>query len=176
MSTDDLATDTKAARKAERARRKEARRKFWTQPIGQTLHERKGGTWYSYVRFGTVNTGVISLGNKGDLTYLTFPDNQRHVEKFHADDVVSASIETAADYVERTSGGRVAGGAVAGTVLLGPLGLALGAGAGALAKKKYGAAEFLIIELSDGRVVTVEVARKHAVKARELRDAIASRQ
>ena len=173
MSTDDLATDTKAARKAERARRKEARRKFWTQPIGQTLHERKGGTWYSYVRFGTVSTGVISLG---DLTYLTFPGNQRHVEKFHADDVVSASIETAADYVERTSGGRVAGGAVAGTILLGPLGLALGAGAGALAKKKYGAAEFLIIELSDGRVVTVEVARKHAVKARELRDAIASRQ
>lgn len=165
-------TTDKTARKTERAEKRAARRKFWTQPIGQTMWERKGGTWYDYVRFGTMDTGVISLSNKGEMIHLTFSNNRQHKERFNADDVLSATIETAADYVERTSGGRIAGGAVAGTILLGPLGLALGAGAGALAKKKYGGAEYLIIELNDGRTITVEVARKHAIQARKLRDAI----
>ena len=149
---------------------------IWSKPIGQVLAERKGKPYYRPTTFGTARTGTIQLKSDGRMLHHTTEGFTVNRERFNAADVTSATIETAADYVERTSGGRVAGGAVAGTILLGPLGLALGAGAGALAKKKYGAAEFLIIELSDGRVVTVEVARKHAVKARELRDAIASRQ
>src|SRR5699024_1140910 len=93
--------------------------------------------------------------------------------EFHAGDVESAIIEKGEDYVSRTSGGRTAGGAAVGAVLLGPLGAIGGAGAGALAKKSYGAAELLIIELSDGRVASVQIARKHAIKARELRDRLA---
>ena len=107
------------------------------------------------------------------MSYQTLDGRRVHTEKFSAGDIVAARIETAADYVERVSGARVAGGAVVGGILLGPLGLALGAGAGVLAKQKSGAAEYLVVDLADGRTVTVEIAPKHVVKARELRDIIA---
>ena len=77
-----------------------------------------------------------------------------HAEKFSAGDIVAVRIESAADYVERVSGARVAG-------------------AGVLAKQKSGAAEYLVVDLADGRTVTVEIASKHVVKAREMRDIIA---
>ena len=123
--------------------------------------------------FGTAKTGVIEVKRDGRMSYQTLDGRRVHTEKFSAGDIVDVRIETAADYVERASGARVVGGAVVGGVLLGPLGLALGAGAGVLAKQKSGAAEYLVVDLADGRTVTVEIAPKHVVKARELRDIIA---
>lgn len=149
------------------------RQSFWSKPLGQVIAERKGNTYFKPAGFGTVKTGLVELKSDGRMVYATIDNGRTRKEAFNATDVVSASLETAEDYVERVRAGRVAGGAVAGAVLLGPLGLALGAGAGALAKRKSGGAEYLIIELSDDRTVTVEVARKHAIKARELRDTIA---
>ena len=125
--------------------------------------------------FGTGKTGIFDVERDGRMTYRTLDGMRAKKEHFDANDITSATIETAADYVERVSGGRVAGGAVVGTVLLGPLGLLLGAGAGAIAKQKHGAAEYLIIDLSDGRTVTVEVAKKNAIQARKMRDDIAPR-
>ena len=123
--------------------------------------------------FGTAKTGIIEVKRDGRMSYQTLDGRRVHTEKFSAGDIVAARIETAADYVERVSGARVAGGAVVGGILLGPLGLALGAGAGVLAKQKSGAAEYLVVDLADGRTVTVEIAPKHVIKARELRDIIA---
>jgi len=148
---------------------------FWTKPIGQTLAERKGKPYYKPMFFGTTKLGYIELKSDGRITYQARLDNRTDKTKFDAADITAVSIETAEDYVARVSGGRVAGGAIVGGILLGPLGLALGAGGGALARKTHGGTEYLIIELRDGRTVTVEVARKHAIKARELRDAIAPR-
>lgn len=132
-------------------------------------------TKFKPAAFGTGKTGIVQLKRDGRMMYQTLDGMRTKKEHFNANDITSVTIETAADYVERTSGGRVAGGAVAGGLLLGPLGLALGAGAGALAKQKHGGAEYLIIELNDGRTVTVEVARKHAIQARKMRDDIAPR-
>jgi hypothetical protein len=146
---------------------------FWTKPLGQIIAERKGRAYYRPAGFGTAKTGLIELKSDGRMIYTTLDGPRSIKERFDAADVVSARVETAADYVERIGAGRVAGGALVGGVLLGPLGLALGAGVGALAKQKHGAAEYLVIELPEGRTVTVEVAKKHAVKARELRDTIA---
>ena len=123
--------------------------------------------------FGTAKTGLIEVKRDGRMSYQTLDGRRVHTEKFSAGDIVAVRIETAADYVERVSGARVAGGAVVGGILLGPLGLALGAGAGVLAKQKSGAAEYLVVDLADGRTVTVEIAPKHVVKAREMRDIIA---
>ena len=148
---------------------------FWTKPLGQIIAERKGRAYYRHAGFGTAKTGLIELKSDGRMIYTTIDGTRTHKEKFNAGDVVSARVETAADYVERIGAGRVAGGALVGGVLLGPLGLALGAGAGALAKQKHGGAEYLVIELPEDRTVTVEVAKKHAVKARGLRDTIAPR-
>lgn len=130
-------------------------------------------TKYRPYGFGTAKTGLIEVKRDGRMSYQTLDGRRVHTEKFSAADIVAARIETAADYVERVSGARVAGGAVVGGILLGPLGLALGAGAGVLAKQKSGAAEYLVVDLADGRTVTVEIASKHAVKAREMRDIIA---
>lgn len=171
MSDNDTITD-KAQRKAARAEKREARRKFWTQPLAQTRAEKRGEIWYQAMWLGTRQTGILDLNSDGRMKYTTVDGTTVTRERFNANDIESATIETAADYVERTSGGRVAGGALVGGVLLGPLGLALGAGAGALAKQKHGGAEYLIIELNDGRTVTIEVARKHAIKARKIRDEI----
>lgn len=146
---------------------------FWSKPLGQVLAERKGRPYFKPAGFGTAKTGLVELKSDGRMVYTTLDGTRTHKEKFDASDVVSARVETAADYVERIGAGRVAGGALVGGVLLGPLGLALGAGAGALAKQKHGGAEYLVIELPEDRTVTVEVAKKHAVKARELRDTIA---
>ena len=123
--------------------------------------------------FGTAKTGLIEVKRDGRMSYQTLDGRRVHAEKFSAGDIVAARIETAADYVERVSGARVAGGAVVGGILLGPLGLALGAGAGVLAKQKSGAAEYLVVDLADGRTVTVEIAPKHVIKAREMREIIA---
>ena len=130
-------------------------------------------TKYRPYGFGTAKTGVVEVKRDGRMSYQTLDGRRVHTEKFSAGDIVDARIETAADYVERVSGARVAGGAVVGGVLLGPLGLALGAGAGVLAKQKSGAAEYLVVDLADGRTVTVEIAPKHVIKAREMRDIIA---
>ena len=130
-------------------------------------------TKYRPYGFGTAKTGVVEVKRDGRMSYQTLDGRRVHTEKFSAGDIVAVRIETAADYVERVSGARVAGGAVVGGILLGPLGLALGAGAGVLAKQKSGAAEYLVVDLADGRTVTVEIASKHAVKAREMRDIIA---
>ena len=149
------------------------RQSIWSKPLGQVLAERKGRAYFKPAGFGTAKTGLVELKSDGRMVYTTVEGTRAHKEKFDAADVVSARIETAADYVERVSGARVAGGAVVGGILLGPLGLALGAGAGVLAKQKSGAAEYLVVDLADGRTVTVEIAPKHVVKARELRDIIA---
>ena len=149
------------------------RQSIWSKPLGQVLAERKGRAYFKPAGFGTAKTGLVELKSDGRMIYTTIDGTRTHKEKFNAADVVSARVETAADYVERIGAGRVAGGALVGGVLLGPLGLALGAGAGALAKQKHGGAEYLVIELPEGRTVTVEVAKKHAVKARELRNTIA---
>ena len=149
------------------------RQSIWSKPLGQVLAERKGRAYFKPAGFGTVRTGLVELKSDGRMIYTTIDGTRTRKEKFDAADVVSARVETAADYVERIGAGRVAGGAVVGGVLLGPLGLALGAGAGALAKQKHGGAEYLVIELPEDRTVTIEVAKKHAVKARELRDTIA---
>ena len=149
------------------------RQSIWSKPLGQVLAERKGRAYFKPAGFGTAKTGLVELKSDGRMIYTTIDGTRTHKEKFNAADVVSARVETAADYVERIGAGRVAGGALVGGVLLGPLGLALGAGAGALAKHKHGGAEYLVIELPEGRTVTVEVAKKHVVKARELRDTIA---
>ena len=130
-------------------------------------------TKYRPYGFGTAKTGLVEVKRDGRMSYQTLDGRRVHTEKFSAGDVVAARIETAADYVERVSGARVAGGAVVGGILLGPLGLALGAGAGVLAKQKSGAAEYLVVDLADGRTVTVEIASKHVVKARKMRDIIA---
>lgn len=57
--------------------------------------------------------------------------------KSHKHDLTGATVEVMGDGFAGTevSGGRVGGGAVAGLVLAGPLGAAVGAGAGALLKK-----------------------------------------
>ena len=130
-------------------------------------------TKYRPYGFGTAKTGLIEVKRDGRMSYQTLDGRRVHTEKFSAGDIVAVRIETAADYVERVSGARVAGGAVVGGILLGPLGLALGAGAGVLAKQKSGAAEYLVVDLADGRTVTVEIASRHVVKAREMRDIIA---
>ena len=148
------------------------RQSIWSKPLGQVLAERKGRAYFKPAGFGTAKTGLVELKSDGRMIYTTIDGTRAHKEKFDAADVVSARVETAADYVERIGVGRVAGGALVGGVLLGPLGLALGAGAGALAKQKHGGAEYLVIELPEDRTVTVEVAKKHAVKAREMRDII----
>ena len=123
--------------------------------------------------FGTAKTGIIEVKRDGRVVYQTLDGRRVLKEEFNVPDIESVRIETATDYVERVSGKRVAGGAVVGGVLLGPLGLALGAGAGALAKQKSGGSEYIVVELTDGRAVTAEVAPKHAIKARELRDIVA---
>ena len=123
--------------------------------------------------FGTAKTGIIEVKRDGRVVYQTLDGRRVLKEEFNVPDIESVRIETATDYVERVSGKRVAGGAVVGGVLLGPLGLALGAGAGVLAKQKSGAAEYLVVDLADGRTVTVEIASKHVIKAREMRDIIA---
>ena len=146
---------------------------FWTKPLGQIIAERKGRAYYRPAGFGTAKTGLIELKSDGRMIYTTLDGPRSIKERFNAGDIVAARIETAADYVERVSGARVAGGAVVGGILLGPLGLALGAGAGVLAKQKSGAAEYLVVDLADGRTVTVEIASKHVIKAREMRDIIA---
>ena len=149
------------------------RQSIWPKPLGQVLAERKGRAYFKPAGFGTVRTGLVELKSDGRMIYTTIDGTRTHKEKFNAADVVSARVETAADYVERIGAGRVAGGALVGGVLLGPLGLALGAGAGVLAKQKSGAAEYLVVDLADGRTVTVEIASKHVIKAREMRDIIA---
>lgn len=55
-------------------------------------------------------------------------------------DLTGATVEIVGDGAAGTqvSGGRVGGGAVAGMILAGPVGAAIGAGAGALAKKSKG--------------------------------------
>ena len=150
-----------------------ASKSFWTKSIGEVLADRKGRQYFKPAGFGTAKTGLVELKSDGRMVYTTIDGARSRKEKFNAADVVSATIETAADYVERIGAGRVAGGALVGGVLLGPLGLALGAGAGVLAKQKHGGAEYLVIALPEDRTVTVEVAKKHAIKARELRDTIA---
>ena len=146
---------------------------FWTKPLGQIIAERKGRAYYRPAAFGTTKTGYIEVKSDGRVIYVTLDGPRTVKERFDVADIVSVSTETAADYVERVSGARVAGGAVVGGILLGPLGLALGAGAGVLAKQKSGAAEYLVVDLADGRTVTVEIAPKHVIKAREMRDIIA---
>ena len=119
-----------------------------------------------------INNGgdLVTLVPSGDMQYMTGAEGSFRLAKtkFHASDVVSVSIDTVGSYSERTTGGRVAGGAVLGGVLLGPLGAAMGAGVGILAKKGRPAPEYLVLTLRDGRVLSMEVPAKHAAKGRAM--------
>src|SRR5699024_9960793 len=141
---------------------------FWTKPIGQTLAERKGKPYYKPMFFGTTKLGYIDLKSGGRITYQARVDNRTGKTKFDAADITGLSNETAEDFVARLSGGPVAGRAILGGILLQPLGLALGRGARAPDRKTHGDTEYLIIELRDGRTVTVEEASKNPIKARQL--------
>lgn len=126
-------------------------------------------------KFASYHEGddALVMDRHGVLEHTHFEGFRSRKEKFTPGDVASASIESGDAYVERTSGGRMVGGAVAGTVLLGPLGTLLGAGVGALAKKGSGGEQFLIVTLTDGRVLSLAVPRKKASKALAMRDSIA---
>lgn len=119
-----------------------------------------------------INNGgdLVTLVPNGDMQYMTGAEGSFRLAKtkFHASDVAAVSIDTVGSYTERTTAGRVAGGTVLGGVLLGPLGAAMGAGVGILAKKGQGAPEYLVLTLHDGRVMTMEVPPKHAVKGRAM--------
>ena len=144
---------------------------FWTQPLGKTLAERKGGVAYEQRMLKEADGGFVNLAFDGSMKYI-WSDNRIHTEKFHISDVAGCSTGTEDAYHERTSAGRVAAGAVVGGILLGPLGAVLGGGAGGLAKKGNLPAEYLVIELKDGRVLTVGVSAKRVAEGRKMRDAI----
>lgn len=117
-----------------------------------------------------VGSDLVTLVPSGDMKYMTDVEGSFGLAKtkFHASDVVSASMETVGSFTERTTAGRVAGGAVLGGVLFGPLGVAMGAGVGVLAKKGEAAPEYLVLTLGDGRVMSVGVPAKHAAKWRAM--------
>lgn len=144
---------------------------FWTQPIGKTLAERKGGTTYDPYMLNQGGDGYVNLAYDGSLTYR-WADRKMHKESFHITDVAAVSTGTEEAYHERTSLGRVAAGAVVGAILLGPLGAVLGGGAGTVKKKANLPAEYLLLELKDGRAFSVGVSAKHVAQGRKMRDAI----
>lgn len=116
---------------------------------------------------------ILLMDRHGTLKYTHMEGFRSRKESFTPDDVASVSIESGSAYVERVSGGRMVGGAVVGTVLLGPLGTLLGGGVGALARKGDGGEQYLIVTLTDGRVLSLAVPRKKASKALAMRDSIA---
>lgn len=144
---------------------------FWTQPIGKTLAERKGGTAYDQCMLNEAGDGYLNLAFDGSMKYV-WSDRRLHEEKFHITDVTACSTGTEDSYQEYTSKARVAGGLVTGAILLGPLGALLGAGAGAASKKGNLPAEYLVLELKDGRAFSVGVSAKRVAEGRKMRDAI----
>lgn len=144
---------------------------FWTQPIGKTLAERKGGTSYQQAMLNEAGDGYLNLAFDGSMKYV-WSDRRIHKEKFHITDVAAVSVGTEESYHEHTSLGRVAAGAVVGAVLLGPLGAVLGGGVGAVKKKGNLPAEYLLLELRDGRAFSVGVSAKNVAQGRTMRDAI----
>lgn len=144
---------------------------FWTQPIGKTLAERKGSTTYEPYMLNQGGDGYVNLAFDGAMKYR-YTDGKMRKEDFHVTDVTAVSTGTEDAYHERTSVGRVAAGAVVGAVLLGPLGAVLGGGAGAVRKKGNLPAEYLVIELRDGRAFSVGVSARRVAEGRRMRDAI----
>ncbi|MDN5687021.1 MAG: hypothetical protein L0G94_10180 [Brachybacterium sp.] len=144
---------------------------FWTQPTGKTLAERNGGTSYTPYMLNQGGDGYVNLAWDGKMKYV-WSDRRMHKEKFHIADVVACSTGTEESYREHTSKTRVAGGLVAGAILLGPLGAVLGAGAGVVSKKGNLPAEYLVIELRDGREFSVGVSAKRIAQGRKMRDTI----
>ena len=126
-------------------------------------------------KFASYHEGddALVMDRHGVLEHTHFEGFRSRKEKFTPDDVASVSIESGGAYVERVSGGRMVGGAIAGTVLLGPLGTLLGGGVGALARKGDGGEQFLIVTLTDGRVLSLAVPRKKVGKASAMRDSVA---
>lgn len=144
---------------------------FWTQPIGKTLAERKGGTTYDQAMLNEAGDGFLNLAFDGSMKYV-WSDRKLRKEKFNITDLAAVSTGTEEAHHERTSLGRVAAGAVAGAVLLGPLGAVLGGGTGSVHKKANLPAEYLLLELKDGRAFSVGVSAKHVAQGRKMRDAI----
>ena len=78
-----------------------SRQSIWSKPLGQVLAERKGRAYFKPAGFGTAKTGLAELKSDGRMIYTTIDGARTHKEKFNAADVVSARVETAADYVEQ---------------------------------------------------------------------------
>lgn len=139
---------------------------FWTQPLGKTLAERKGETYYEPSMCGTAKTGMVYLKSDGRMSAQSAKSFKS--QKWHADDIASIRIEDGVALSQRATVGRTGGGAIAGGLLFGPIGLLAGGVIGAAAKKTEGGEKFLTIDLTDGRVIFVEVPSKEYAKARQM--------
>lgn len=128
--------------------------------------EKRASRRYSSLAFGSMKTGYLIMKRDGRISYSG--PKSASVTKFHADDVETASLEQGSELVRRPTVVRAGGGALAGGILLGPVGLLAGLGLGALAQKKEGGEQFVVLELKDGRVVFAQAPKNQMFQAKTL--------